>query len=203
MKGYTTKIAIENYLLRTIASGFTTQLEEWISAAERYIDQMTGRSFVADAVASARLFDGNDAPLLLIDDCVAVTKVEVGNDPYGSSFAEILAIGSNRYFTQPNNHAEIGVPIRKLLLTAQTWVGGVQNHRITAKWGYSATAPEDIKWAATVLAAGICLPGLTGNIGGISSEKIGNYAVTYSNDNQKADHDRALDILKNYQRINL
>ena len=59
MKGYTSKTAIENYLLESIDSSFNTQIENWIESIEKYIDNYTGRNFKADTEASERKFDGN------------------------------------------------------------------------------------------------------------------------------------------------
>lgn len=202
-KGYTAKVDIQNYLMQTIDASFDTQLNNWITAVEKYIEQLTSRIFIADETASARLFDGLNGQALLIDDCVAITKVETGNDGYGDSFSEVLASGSGRYLTLPNNNSAQGLPIRKILLTAGFWISGIQNHRITAKWGYSINAPEDIRWAATVLVSGICIPGITGNIGGIKSEKIGDYSVSYETEGQRADHAKAMEILQSYQKINI
>lgn len=202
-KGYTTKQEIQNYLMQTIDSSFNSQIDNWICAAEKYIEQFTSRVFIADLSASARLFDGLNGEAILIDDCVAITKVEVGNDRYGESFAEIPASGAGRYIKLPNNNESQGVPIRKILLTAGVWSEGIQNHRITAKWGYSVAVPDDIKWAATILASGICIPGITGNIGGIKSEKIGEYSVSYNTESQQVDYDKAVEILKSYQKINI
>lgn len=202
-KGYTSKADIEAYIMQDIAASFDTQINNWISSVEKYIESFTERIFIADSAASIRLYNGNDRGELSIDDCVAITKVEVGNDSCGESFTEVLASGSNRYFALPNNYLALGLPINKLKLCAGVWGAGIQNQRITAKWGYSIAAPEDIKWAAMVLAAGICIPGITGNIGGESAEKIDGYSVSYDNGGQRADHEKAIEILKSYQRINI
>jgi len=201
-KGYTTKTKVENYLLKDINVSFDTQIDNWIEGVENIIDQITNRNFKADSSASARLFNGDGTPELLIDECVEVTLVEVGNDGYGSSFTTVASSGSDRYFTLPNNHTVKKQPIHKIELSARDFVCGTQNNRITAKWGYSAEVPKDIEFVATVLVAGI-INQHSQSGDQIKSERIGNYTVTYNTDNggdSFADFNRAMEILKMYTR---
>lgn len=204
-KGYTDKEAIENYLLQSIVSDFDDQIDEWIVAIERTIDNITGRNFKADTVASARVYDGDGEDNILIDDAVQVTKVETGLDSYGGQFFEISASGADRYFLEPANYAALGRPIRKISLSARVWPEGRQNNRITAKWGYSVEVPDDIKFVATVFVAGIANQHRQGGAE-IKSEKIGNYQVTYNSDDGKnswADFENAKAILESYRIINI
>ena len=191
-------------MLVTIESWFDTQINDWIVSIEALIDQLTGRNFKADAVASARLFDGDGDQNLLIDDAVAVTKVEVGNDGYGETFTEIAATGSDRYFLEPANYAARNWPITSLMLNGRRWPEGRQNNRITAKWGYSVAVPADITFAATVFLAGV-INQQRGGGDNIKSEKIGNYQVTYNEDgkNSWGDFDRAMEILAGYKKIRI
>lgn len=205
-KGYTTKASIEKYGTITIDPSFDTELAEIIEGVERTIDQLTGRNFKADTVATARLFDGCGEAVLLIDDAIEITLVEVGLDEYGSSFLTIPGSGANRYFTDPANHTALGVPVTKITLNAETFIPGKQNQRITGKWGYSAAVPLDIKRAATVFAFGVM--NAENNIGGASvkSERIGNYNVTYNTDNGKdswTDFENAMAALDAYKRYYL
>lgn len=196
-KGYTTKEKIENFILQEIDDTFNTQIDEWIAAVERIIDNITGRNFKADSSASARVFDGDGTSELIVDECVEVTVVEVGNDGVGSSFSTIPSTGSDRYFTYPANHTSKQMAINKIALSARVFPCGMQNNRITAKWGYSATPPDDIVFAATVFVAGICNQQILGG-SEIKSETIGNYSVSYNTDkgdNSWADFERAKSII--------
>ncbi len=202
-KGYTTKTKIENYLLKTIDASYDTQIARWIEGMEQVIDKMTNRNFIADSIASARVFGGDGTPELMIDECVAITKVEVGNDEFGSSFTEVPASGAGRYFSYPENATLKGVPFYKVSLFGDAFPCGMQNNRITAKWGYSAAVPADIEFVATVFVAGIINQQILGG-DEIKSEKIGNYQITYNTDNDNdswADFNKAMDILKSYTRI--
>ena len=204
-KGYTNKEAIENYILQEIDVSFDTQLDAWIAGVETIIDQITGRNFIADSAASARVFDGDGNREILIDECVAITKVEAGDDGYGDNFTEILATGSDRYFTEPANATLKGVPIHKLTLRSRNWLEGIQNQRITAKWGYSAAVPADIEFAATVFVAGVLNQHRQGG-DQIKSESIGNYQVTYNTDKEGdsfGDFTRAKEILSAYTKLNI
>jgi hypothetical protein len=203
LKGYTDKSTIENYILQEIDVSFDNQLDEWIEGVEKTIENITGRVFIADTTASARLYDGDGEQDLLIDECVDVTKVEVGSDAYGSSFSEILETGSDRYFTYPQNAIVKGQCIDKVVLSARTFPCGMQNNRITAKWGYSVAVPADIKFVATVFVTGILNQQRMGG-DQIKSERIGNFTVTYNTDNggdSWTDFNNAMKILDSYKKI--
>ena len=186
---YTTKENIEAYLLKEIDPTFDSTIESWIEAIEAHINNITGRTFEADEAASTRLFEGGGKQRLIIDDCIQVTLVEIG-DTYGESFE---TVASDDYTLLPLNTT----PKTVVALRRQAWPVGT--HRITAKWGYSANVPADITFAATVLVAGIVNEQTkVGNA--IKSEKIGNYAVTYSDERGISDYDRAMQILASYKR---
>lgn len=202
-KGYTTETKIENFILQNIDASFSAQLDAWIEGIENYIDQYTGRNFIADSAASARLYDGDGEQDIIIDDCVEVETVEVGEDDYGGTFSTVSSSGSDRYFLEPINANVKSIPYTKVILRARYWPKGLQNNRITAKWGYSAAVPADIEFAATVLVGGICNAQRQGG-DEIKSEKIGNYQVTYNTENGQnsfADLKRALQILDTYKKI--
>lgn len=205
-KGYTNKAAIEKYGTLTIDPSFEVTLDEIIAGVERTIEQITGRVFIADLTATARFYDGTGSDELIIDDATEITLVEVGADSFGDSFETIANSGSGRYFTYPANAVAEGVPFTKINLMSRTFMPGRQNQRITAKWGYSAAVPMDIKRVATVLAFGVMSAENHIGGGGIKTEKIGNYQVTYNTDNAKdsvADYENAMILLDSYKRYYL
>jgi len=204
-KGYTTEAKIENYILTEIDPSYAATITTIIEGVEDAIDNITGRNFVADTVASARVFNGQGDKSLIIDDAIALTLVEVGLDDFGGSFITIGDIGSNRYFTEPANHVALKKPITKILLRDRYFTTGRQNHRITGKWGYSQDVPSDISFVATVFVAGILNQSRQGG-DQVKSERIGNYQVTYNSDNGKdtwSDFERAMEILDSYKRYYL
>jgi len=204
-KGYTTKTEIENYILNTIDDSFNSQIDTWIASVEKVIDNYTGRNFKADNTATARVYDGDDTNELIIDECVEISQVEVGEDLYGESFVTVPSTGTDKYILYPANHTAHNVPIHKIVLTNRDFLKGKQNQKITAKWGYSTTPPEDIRFAATVFVSGVLNQHRQGG-DEIKSESIGSYSVTYNTDNgvnSWADFDKAQKILDQYLRLRI
>ena len=205
-KGYTNKTNIENFGLIDIDATFaSSQLDAWIEGVEDVIDLETGRNFIADSAASVRVFSGQGDKTLIIDDAAEITLVEVGLDDFGGSFVTVPDTGSNRYFTEPANHVSKEKPVTKILLRDRYFTNGMQNHRITAKWGYSVAVPKDIQFVATVFVFGIVNQQRQGG-SSIKSEKIGNYSVAYNSENGRdswADFERAMEILNGYKRYYL
>lgn len=196
-KNYTNQELVEQF----IGEEVNDSLQEIIVAVQKYIENYTGRNFKADCTASARLYDGNNSQHLSIDDCIEITKVEVGNDSYGDSFTEIGTTGSDRYYTLPANNEADEVPINKLFLRSRVFTYGIQNIRITAKWGWSEEVPEDISWVATFLSASIYRTGIQGSFAGVKSERIGEYNVTFGGDTEgQSDYDKAKVILDTYKK---
>lgn len=205
-KNYTSELEVEKFLNTTIVAG---AVDDIINGAIDIVDMWTGRNFVADTVASAKRYSGNGGQNLPIDDCIDVTKVERGYDSYGDNFTEIVSGGSSGYYLLPENNVKDGggkYPIQKLHLRSNTWLSGVKNCRITAKWGFSAVCPDDVRVATTIIAGGIYNFNRASGSGDISSEKIGNYSVSYdvsTGGGNWGDYRRALKILNSYRRFNL
>lgn len=195
-KQYTTKAKVEAFLGETIAG----DISDFILAIQQYIDNYTKRNFKADSVASTRLFDGYGENWLLIDDCVEVTKVEIGNDAWGDSFTEKTQSGIDGYILFPNNYSAKGLAIKKILLKSGCFTIGRQNNRITAKWGYSVAVPADISWIATLLVSSVYKTGTTQNVSGISAEKIGDYSINFKTENELSDFNKAKKILDSYKK---
>lgn len=200
IKAYTTEIKLEAFLNIAITSG---EADDAINQAVDIIDQLTGRNFIADSVASVRLFNGNAQQDLPIDDCVSISKVEVGDNGYGDTFTEITEGGSDGYYLYPNNYSARSLPIRAIHLRSRVWIAGWANQRITAKWGYSTTVPQAIAFATTVLASGIYMYNRGGASGGIKSEKIGNYSVSYSSEEGWKAYKDALTAIGQYRRLTI
>jgi len=205
-KNYTSEEKIEKFLNISITTG---DAASFILAAQTAIERFTGRSFKADSVASARLFSGNDRQALRIDDCVQVTKVEVGNDQWGDTFTELVNTSGQipEYYLMPINYlseyAPESDPIDKIGLRSRIWISGHANHKITAKWGYSVAVPDDISFAATVLAAGMYFQNRGQKNGPIKSEKIGEYQVGYSDQKGFNDFEQAMEILNSYKKYEI
>ena len=148
-KGYTTKTEIQNYLLTAIDASFDSQVDSWISQVEQYIDQQTGKNFIAPSLATEKVYDGDGSNEIEIDDCVEITKLEIC-DTEGNVIEDSL-VKSQDYFYLPENQ----IPIQALKLYGYRFQKGIQNIKVTGKWGFSTAVPNDIKFAATILAANI------------------------------------------------
>ncbi len=198
-KGYTTEEKVEEYLGKSVSTDVLTDI---ILYVEKLIDRITGRNFKADTSASYRYYDGDGSQDLVIDDCIDISEVNIGNNYYGDSFTEVGNTGTNRYYTLPANNSADSVPIRKLHLRVMFFTLGFQNQKIKAKWGYSETPPEDIVLAATILVSSIYEGGRSGSVGGVQSERIGEYNITYSN-SKVLEVKRAIDIINSYKKFEI
>ncbi len=199
---YTTIAKVEAYLLEEIADSFEANVERWISGISRNMDEMANRKLVADTYESdealeLRYFDVENLGYVSIDDCVEIDSVEYKS---GTSW---VALDTTEYETYPTL-----APFRKLVAV---FPPGMQTVRVRARWGYMDEITEDLEWAATVLVAGVCIANqaVAGrNPGPVSSEKIGNYSVSYASGNDNAgksagfrDIDEAKQIVANYRKI--
>lgn len=197
-KGYTNKTEIENYTLTTIDATFNSQIDNWIEAMENYIDQMTGRNFIADAVSSetVRYYDGDNTGKLLIDDCIEVLEIENGDGNILTPDTSPLKADGD-FLLYPANR----LPITRIELRGGYFPAWPKrNVKVTARFGYSENVPADIKQVATVLVAGIMNYGNNSD-GEVKSMNIGSYSVTYKDEKQWQDFERVGEILANYKKM--
>lgn len=183
-KGYTTKEAIENYLLIDIDDSFDEQIDEWIETVEEYIDHETNRDFAPvadDAVLEDRTFDGDGSNSIIIDAATEIDEVRFSEtgDP----------IDTDQYVLHPIRKDTT----TKIVLKNYRFPRGVQNIYVKAKWGYAAV-PKDVKFAATVLVSGI-INNAWQSEGEVASMSIGRYSVTYKTKQQVDDFNKIEDIL--------
>lgn len=199
-KGYTTKTEIENYILTTIDASFNDQIDNWIESIEKYIDNQTGRNFLAEAESNAsdKYFDGDNTNKLLIDDCVAVEEIEVGDGNLLTADTSPLKADGD-YVLLPYNRTPITrIELRDSYFPAYPR----QGIRVKARWGYSEEVPADIRQATTVLVAGIINYGNNAD-GEVKSMNIGAYNVTYKDEKQWQDFERVGEILSSYKKYTL
>lgn len=194
MKGYTSEAKINEFLQVTIPTGKANSAME---TAEKMIDNITGRSFIAIATANERYYNGNGLQTLSIDDCVEVTKVEIANDYYGTTFNDIA---SGNYILEPRGYASLGQCIKRLTVKNIVFPYGNGNVKVTAKWGYSTACPADISQVATIIASFLYKYGASGSIGGLKSESIGEYSVSYKDTSELSNLLMVNDILSLYKK---
>lgn len=183
---YTTKEAVENYILKTIDDGFDVQLTEWIKAMSNYIENVTKRRIFRSTPETFK-YDGDGSSLLVISDCNTITEVKVD---------DTVMVLDTDYFTYPKNKGYTS----RIVLDGWRFTKGLSNVSVTAKQGMSATLPSDIKFACTVLVAGIINNQLFNDKKG-TTERIGGYSISYKDDQQVKDYQEANRILDGYKRI--
>lgn len=191
MKTYTTKANIERYLLISIDSSYDSQVENWIDAMSHYINRVTNRNFDAAPAESTKVYDGNNTTRLEIDNCYDLNGVTVTNQ-------ETSAVTTLSVYEYPSNGTVVDwLETDNITDNEQYFRKGKQNVSVTAKFGYPAT-PNQIEHACTVLVAGIVLA-QTNQQGEVKSEKIGDYSVTYKDDQHKNDTEMVMQTLKQYR----
>jgi len=202
-KGYCQIYQIENYLLTEIASDFEGQVSEWIAQMEQYIERETKRIFIAGTTASVKKYEIEDVSSitigeyrktnreLYIDDCVEIIELTINGD----------VIDPTDYLTYPMND----LPITRIRLTAESgleFTEGEQNISVKAKWGYSIACPSDISFACMIFTVGVI--NYSGDMEGeIKSESIGSYTVSFKDDKDWQDFERAKEILQNYKALRI
>lgn len=188
-KGYTNRGQIQNYLLHGIKDYFVSQIDHWIAEMETYIERITGRVFIADEVATEKIYDGNGGLNLFIDECVEVTKVTIDD----------VEVSSSDYLLYPASE----LPKTRIKLKDDAglyFTTDEQNIKVEAKWGYSVECPPDISFAATILVVGII--NFSGEMAGeVKSEKFADYSVTFKDKEDWQDLEKAKGILEKYKLI--
>lgn len=142
-------------------------------------------------LATERLFDGDGTKILIIPDCISVSKVEIDGEELDPDVPD--------YYLYPANET----PKRKIELENRRFTKGKQNITVKAAWAYSEEAPEDIVFAATVIAAGVINASRSEGEGTVRSMTIGRYSVTYDNEKGWDDFKRANEILTSYKRYTM
>jgi len=149
-------------------------IEDIIEAVSRWIDGKTARTFYARA-GETRYYDTPDGrELWLDDDLLAVTTLTNGN---GS------VVAAADYVLLPNN-ASPKYAIKLLAGTSITWerkpTYNTPERAITVlgNWGYSATAPDDIRQACLLAADNIYRRRFGENTSGIANVTAAGIVIT-------------------------
>lgn len=127
-------------------------IEMNIRAASRKIDQITGRRFYADTVASARVFpvvgrvfDGPYGTAIRIDDIATEVGLLVSGGTYGA-FSSLAT-----FYPGPDNATIYGRPITYVMADSSFFTGA-KAVQITARWGWPVV-PDQVEAATVLLAA--------------------------------------------------
>lgn len=196
MEKYCDIVDIENLILKEIDDNFEAQVEIWISAVSRIMDNMANRTLVAPAVGSGeeypvKYFDGDGTRKLLIGDCQEIVSLKIG-DEFGDDMVEYA---STEYVLSPKTP-----PSSSVILKDEVFTMGIQNVAIEGRFGLFSTIPDDIRLACAVLVAGIINNQDKGNQSK-SSESIGNYSVSYDTEFAKEQYNQAINTIISYRYI--
>lgn len=179
---YTDKQAVQNYIKRNIDAAFDTQLNAYIEAMSRFADGYCSCTLVAET-ETTRKYDGNGDSVLEIDGAYDITAVTVD----GATVTPLKYPANSERTTS-------------LELMYDTFSRGRQNVHVTATFGRFTELPADLKFAVTVLVAGV-VNRIDKQTDSIKSEKVGEYQVTYKDEKERADYTQAMNILKMYRPI--
>lgn len=189
---YTTEVDVEEYTLTTIDASFSARITQWISAMSKFADRKANRTLVT-GTATTRKFDGSGTTEMLIDEVCGITAITIDGVDVLATALQYPANKTNKY---------------KLSFDTDGFTKGRQNVEVTGKFAmHSATddnavadVPDDIRWAVTVLVAGI-VNNANRQEDAVKSEKIGQYQVTYNDPGQRKDFLTAMEIIKGYRRV--
>lgn len=131
-----------------------------IDSASEVIDGVCQRpdGFVADSIASARIYPGSGSEWQRIDECVEVSAVRLKT----SATDTFTALAATDYLkaTGDRRRPEYNVtPYTALRMDENGdysiwyYCDGYPNVEVTAKWGYAVAVPARVKEATIVLAA--------------------------------------------------
>jgi hypothetical protein len=174
----------------------------WIEQASKRIEKETGRVFIADTDASSRFFDLERRDIdtlgrysgtprdVFIDDATEIGRVVSAGEDVGST---------DMVFYPANETPKMRIHMRDTV--SASFDPGEQMIEVVAKWGYSEEVPQDIEFAATVMAAQIFQYGRR-NQGQQQSKTMGRYSVTF-NTQQKliSDLEQVQNILDSYKKL--
>lgn len=174
---YTNETAIEKYLMTDIDPSQSSQITDWISAVERYINNYCNRpeGFEAPAADETKYFDGPGGVELTLESFTTITSIQT-LETDGATISQTLTENDD-YWLYPLNET----PKYEIRLTPNSacgsWPSGHKRIKIIGKFGYGTTVPKDIELAATILVGKIIEKGKDG--GNVQSESLGDYSVSY------------------------
>jgi len=166
--------------------------DEWMEWAEAELEEKTQKSFKEITVTNKR-YDGSGSDELILDEypITSITKIEY---LYQYQPTEVwLELASTYYRLYTRTGIVKMTPDLSGLTDISEFEEGVQNIRMTYKYGYTAI-PKLVELLATLLTAQKYQIYLDQTDGVISSEKIGDYSVSYATGNAEV---KISDLIEN------
>lgn len=197
MTSYATAAELRARLDKTSVIDDTT-LTALLAAATEAINNMCGRpdGFLAPSVASSRMFPGSGQTVMLIDECVAVTLVEVKESATDSVYNAWTATDWVAFSGDPRFPNFTRLPFTSLMVdpggSFSTFTSGmftsrrgwpqsaslgrnIPTVRVTAKWGYAAATPAVVREACIAQAARWYKRGLSGWADTVGNSDLGTF----------------------------
>jgi len=172
MERYTSKELVANIL------GISEDLiqTEWLDWATAQVDLKTHQTFGNFTVVER--YDGTDLDFLLLDNSpvVSVTKIEYLEDDTTDTWIEL----DDKYYVLYRNENRIRL-VEDLsgVTEISCFEIGVQNWRVTYEYGHSEV-PAEVELLASLMVVELYNIKTTGVSGTVSSEKIGDYSISYN-----------------------
>lgn len=179
---YTTKEQVEKYVGETI----TANIDLYIKASSDFIENYTGRKFYKSD-EEVRYYDGNNKTELVIDPAISIVSVEMSSD-------ERATYEDVEYIIIPYNE----LPIMRLAIVNNRFISSRKSIKVTGRFGYSECPPDDIKLMATILSASMYKGKSSAEI---ASEKIGDYSVSFENEEGITDLSNIKKMLNKYKKL--
>lgn len=194
---YTNEGELEKYLGVDI-SGISTWVAGVISSVQSVIDNYCGKSF--EAASTTKYYDGQGGTRLPVDAFIgspAVVTLEVDGDD-----DQTLTEGQgDDFITYPLNETEKNEIVLVPTSSIGYWPIGKRRIKVTASFGHSTDVPDDVKLAATMLAARVIEKSLKG--GELTSVRLGEYSANFKELRDDADVLGVYSILNKYRDIQL
>ena len=199
---YIVKSDIQNYMMITISATFDTVISNWISAAENYIENYTGRTF-AKTTGVSKLYDGDGTTELLINDLIALTKVEILDADGDVSYT---IDDTTEYYLYPSSTTPFTRPYTSIVINRENapipiFLRGRQNIKVTGNFGYADDVPNDIKMVAVKIVSGFIEEKNLSTAGEVKKERLGEYDVTFQDVSKMANHLSLNQTLDQYRKI--
>lgn len=196
MNKYASIEDIEGYLVINIDEGQYNQVNAWLEAVSRKMDTVANRVLVAPAIGSGedyeeKYYDGNNKGFISIDDCQEIIKIQEG-DSYGDNLVDIE---SSNFITYPRKS-----PFRRIIRKSGAFIKGMQNVRVEGRFGFFDEVPGDLRFACSVIVAGI-ITNYNKGPQSVTSERYVDYQVNYDSDKGWADYQEAIATVESYRKI--
>lgn len=175
-KGYCTPEEVARLLQVPLNEDNTEDINKAIATAELIIEGETGRVFIP--YTAEKVYSGTGKRTLIIDDIQSMTSITITEDGTDTVY-EADALTAEFILYPTDSEKKYGVSLKDTS-DRMAFPQGVGNVKINGSWGYSPEVPYDITSVCITLSAGIFKASERVHGGAtISSERIGNYAVTY------------------------